>query len=1801
MIIKTTKQNPQHGAAGNDLGRARPQFWALFALVLLLLAGVSVADDRDLLRDAAGSPYMFVVMDTSGSMHWTPGCSEEDACLDIDPWDGMCTSECTLGATKCQQVCPNWGCVEYDFGGDPPRDIEIIMDTEDPSGVEINGVWNIGGIPPWKGDDYLHNNNSGQGSKSIEFTPEIPEAGSYMVYMFWSSNGSRATNVPIDVTHATGTTRVTVNQRQGHGEYNYIGTFDFDRGNTSSVLVGTAGTNGYVAVDAIRFYSLLKPDPPPACLREGYRCQQPLCPNGDCYAPLSADDPTSKFYQAKQAMYEVLSQAEDVHFGIGSYEQDNVRMMAKQWMYRVSEFKPTSEGFALDTDQDLWWDTTTVPFPAVGDGYVFGLGSPYDQFGGGDGWNCASYNNYPGKDGDPEGDAGHVGCFYSEPADWDSPWEFQRFRRIPKLGIFHNQDTTTWYRRGGTRYRVVFSPVSDLQADGTPYEYGDSEFAVDVELTNCGSSNCSGGTSVTRRIYFELVSDFAPWEGQLSRFPMRGNGFFDGQSVVSAGNTCNGLEPNDDRDANVTDGLAFSDDDTWWDYTFKQPTVEDSRGSTVTDLNGDPLPERVDWFDVGDFMPFDWTTTNKTPLLQRMAPNIIGGDLEPDFRMATYWADEYLLGSDPYSETNRRLRLKDDDEIPLLAYGSTPIGASLADFRRWYGGTDSESDLDGWAGVAASRDIDWACRQKYVLFLTDGNETCGGDPCDAARQLLKEGVRTFVVGFGLNDESSNLGCIALEGGTEEPILPRNKDELVEALEDILLQIRAESRAFASASIPAIQSSAADKIYLSSFIPLPGESFWPGEIDVFRKPLPLREGRPDTTRKCIDGDIARESGCHLYEVGELMVENQSPTALELLEDPPNLRIGEDRTDRRVFYGKENVTGKRPGDLVLFRPPYRGIDGDDFTDLEDLGLVLADEDTMTAYYNGLATADEVEAELLDVMIETLRPKSLGEAAEDDRTEYVLGDIFHANPLVVTSPTNFSYFSQDLCGLVQSLDVPNNCVEDEDRGYRDFALKHTWRRRVLAVAANDGQLHFYEAGVRSVEDFDPDPDDPTNEFEEVEVFTDGTGEELFSYMPRLTLPVLRDQANGDSHIFSIDGEMTLGDVFIDPAHLTGGVDTADREWRTVLIGGLREAGDVYEETDPVLDYVSGYYALDVTQPDILKQRESDRVVNTDGTLGVFNDPPQDSLLPVNDSLNVTPSELPSCMDFDYTESGHQVTQGAGAGTSGVFDCKYPYPAELWTFADTVENGRYYLDEEDNGDGTYGNGMRDLGATWSQPVIGQIAVCGVANGDCNPDLDGSDLETRHVAVFGGGMDPVYKFGPQQGTFFYMVDIETGQAIYKREVLGAVPTDPAVLDRDLDGIFDAIYFGTTDGLMYKIDLDGRDSNGDLPTVAQLNVRDRLLPYPGPGDPILVDRIDDDGGWDPFPLVETYDDAPIYFPPAAFFIPELNAYALSFGTGDREDLWLPSDKEGRFYVVVDDGITRDDYLASLPSLPCQERLPITDSCLESVAWNADPPTVDVDGVEVVDNSINFLEAPDPDDISALRPGWVMTFPQNQRITAAPFVISGILIYSIFQPVAFIPDTPVGDPPADPTDPAEEPVVCARTGTTRSFVVLARNANPVARLSGVDQGDDPDVDGTVIGGGSGGDTDGATDGHLKARDRYHKIGEFTTAPFVDRVASKNSPDDTGTTVNDLLETEIANQLEKVIMESYPRGSRFNNAFKLVVAALRNSTGVNVYAKIPIAIYPADWKEVTGTPRRNITTVEEPPIDPPPPVASPPATE
>ncbi|HEY8967390.1 MAG TPA: glycosyl hydrolase [Candidatus Methylacidiphilales bacterium] len=130
---------------------------------------------------------------------------------------------------------------------------EIVVDDADATQVALTGTWVPSStISGYVDTGYLSDNNANKGSLSAVFTPQIPSAGKYRLYMNWTANANRATNVPVKVTYSGGTQTVVVNE-QNSGKWALLGTWSFDAGTAGSVEVDNAGTNGYVVVDAFRW------------------------------------------------------------------------------------------------------------------------------------------------------------------------------------------------------------------------------------------------------------------------------------------------------------------------------------------------------------------------------------------------------------------------------------------------------------------------------------------------------------------------------------------------------------------------------------------------------------------------------------------------------------------------------------------------------------------------------------------------------------------------------------------------------------------------------------------------------------------------------------------------------------------------------------------------------------------------------------------------------------------------------------------------------------------------------------------------------------------------------------------------------------------------------------------------------------------------------------------------------------------------------------------------------------------------------------------------------------------------------------------------------------------------------------------------------------------------------------------------------------------------------------------------------------------------------------------------------------
>lgn len=115
--------------------------------------------------------------------------------------------------------------------------------------------WNTGSNPnyPYFGTNYRFT-GPGNGSRQAIFTPTLPEAGTYEVFVWFFTSPASGTNVPHTVNFSGGSTTVLVNRQgsAGGGFWLSLGTFNFAAGTSGSVVI-TNDADGFAVADAVRF------------------------------------------------------------------------------------------------------------------------------------------------------------------------------------------------------------------------------------------------------------------------------------------------------------------------------------------------------------------------------------------------------------------------------------------------------------------------------------------------------------------------------------------------------------------------------------------------------------------------------------------------------------------------------------------------------------------------------------------------------------------------------------------------------------------------------------------------------------------------------------------------------------------------------------------------------------------------------------------------------------------------------------------------------------------------------------------------------------------------------------------------------------------------------------------------------------------------------------------------------------------------------------------------------------------------------------------------------------------------------------------------------------------------------------------------------------------------------------------------------------------------------------------------------------------------------------------------------------
>lgn len=1336
---------------------------------------------------------------------------------------------------------------------------------------------------------------------------------------------------------------------------------------------------------------------------------------GNAWLPANGDDADEdgagpeqggKLRLVKEALLEVLGETflengDTVHYGLANFNQDTLRVRGKHWLYRVQSASANS---------------TVLNYPRRGSLLTFGTHFAIDT---------------PG-----------VAASCAAPLSLDN--EVERIDRFSKLsplpddgdGAPEYAPTVLWVKKGNQTYKVTVSHAAGVYGPGTLEVRFVTEKATACLPTPLLSEREEVVSKLDYVTEFLMSDETTAASAQLADCSEAdvnaggGGGKGGGGNQQKKNEATGGLWPWQDVQASGTCGVGshpFSGQG--WESNYDSvPTRFPAIGDLDPLSPGNPYKLRYDTtldadsivLDRGDMLPLHWDLTHREDLFRRLAPNWADGVpfSELEFRAAAYFEDE--------PRADGFFHLKDPERRPLIPFGASPLNKAIVDFRCWYlGSEDQKCKADfqpfgsGWDDLASVKDFaEWGCRRPFLIVIGDGEDHGDRQDATAAVASLRGArVKTWAIDFGGSCAVNSTYHSLTTTGKGECLTPRTKDELVAALRKIIGEIQQATRSFASAAVPTVQADVEQKVFLSNFNPLRVGPVWVGRMNAFVKPVPELNGVPDTNEVCSGPDDVR---CFLWDAGEQLVQ-QTPA------DPGQSPLGPGPDQRRVFYSRLTEKGQWPETRMPFKAtPFTSPGGTNqefrFDLYRGMGFTpIVPEVDATTNQAAQAATVEVTREAL-----ALKFADLPETPDDpsDDVPFVLGDIFHSNPVVTGGPSNALFFANDV------------------DGYREFAQKHRYRRKMLVVGANDGLLHVFDAGVFRDKDGDGTADtNPLLPAGQRERFDNGTGRELFAFAPRAALRPLKDLYldSGAGRTWTVDGTVAAADVRIDPAFVGLPLE-AEREWRTVLIGGLREGG-------------SAYYAIDVTQPDTVRD-DRDRLPHISGQAAAW---------------------VPTCFN--------------GGSACGPV----PFPSQLWEFTDSVyvpSAGRTFRLDED------GAGGADLAPTWSIPNIGRIRV-----------VEGGQPVDKYVAVFGGGLDRNHA----AGNWLYMVDIETGEALYKQKLVdpgtgasgGSAPSEPAAVDTDQDGYLDRVYIGTTKGFMYRVDLRGPE--GELPALEPVTLGaahglpagvsatvPRILPTDARFAPRVIFKAQLDAATPASP------PRPIYYRPSVIFIARLNQYALAFGVGERADLWSAEGQDGRFYVLRDDIAVADKTTF------------YTEANLQSI----DPASAGT--------SLDFLTDP---NLSGK--GWFLPLRVDEKLITNPFALSGILVFTVFDP----------DVQIIPGQGQEEPT-CRRTGTSRIFVLNATNGNGLLYDSNL------------------------------LPTRFTNIQDFVTEPYTEQGQAPTAPTDEGSHFD-----EIPPNLQKVMQELqklFPANCKFGN-YRVDVKTLSSDTGLVYIAPVPICIIEKNWKE------------------------------
>jgi len=135
--------------------------------------------------------------------------------------------------------------------------IEVEIDNGG-TGTSYTGVWSTsGGSNPYGANSLWARDGA---TYTWTFSPTV--SSYYEVFMYWTAWPSRSTNVPVEIQYAGGSTTVYVNQQLNGSQWNSLGEYFFEAGNSYNVTITAQPGPSSTCADGVKFVKVSQPSPP---------------------------------------------------------------------------------------------------------------------------------------------------------------------------------------------------------------------------------------------------------------------------------------------------------------------------------------------------------------------------------------------------------------------------------------------------------------------------------------------------------------------------------------------------------------------------------------------------------------------------------------------------------------------------------------------------------------------------------------------------------------------------------------------------------------------------------------------------------------------------------------------------------------------------------------------------------------------------------------------------------------------------------------------------------------------------------------------------------------------------------------------------------------------------------------------------------------------------------------------------------------------------------------------------------------------------------------------------------------------------------------------------------------------------------------------------------------------------------------------------------------------------------------------------------------------------------------------------